>query len=157
MAFLRECTHLYSVIALICVLWRWLETRLRFHNEHKAESLLNSIKSWVCCSTSNLTTSNHGMTQEVHNMYCDFILIRVTKSFSDIYHWISPILLSTNYWTLSPYIPIGMLHQDWCWVSAKNPYATCFAHSPPHKINMYFIKFRKEQWEEDDTSQHEQR
>jgi hypothetical protein len=121
------------------------------------ESLLNSIKSWVCCSTSNLTTSNHGMTQEVHNMYCDFILIRVTTSYSDIYHWISPILLSTNYWTLSPYIPIGMLHQDWCWVSAKNPYATCFAHSPPHKINMYFIKFRKEQWEEDDTSQHEQR
>jgi hypothetical protein len=37
----------------------------------------------------------------------------------------------------------------------KNPYATCFTHSPPHGINMYSIKSHKEQWEEDDTSKYE--
>jgi hypothetical protein len=83
------------------------------------ESPLNSSNSWVCCSTNNLTTSNHGITHKVHNMYYDFISIQVTKSFSELYHWISPILLSANYWTLSPHIPFGTLHQDcWCWVSA---------------------------------------
>jgi hypothetical protein len=45
------------------------------------ESPLNSTNSWVCCFTNNLTTLNHEMTQKVHNMYWDFILIQVTKSF----------------------------------------------------------------------------
>jgi hypothetical protein len=127
---------------LICVLWRWLESWLRFHNEHKAESQLNSSNSWVCCSTNNLTTLNHGMTQKVHNMYWDFISIQVTKSFTDLYHWISPILLSANYWTLSPHIPVSMFIKiDNVGSLHKTHMLLSFADSPPHRINMYFLSF----------------
>jgi hypothetical protein len=122
------------------------------------ESPLNSSNSWVRCSTNNLTTLNHGMTQKVHNMYCDFISIQVTKSFSKLIteslqsYYLSIIGLFYHTYSLVHCIKIddvGSLH--------KNPYATCLAHSPPHRINKYSIKFHKEQWGEDDTSKYEQR
>jgi hypothetical protein len=56
------------------------------------ESRLNSSNSWVHCFINNLTTSNYGMTQKIHNMYCNFISIRVMKSFSELYHWISNLI-----------------------------------------------------------------
>jgi hypothetical protein len=45
------------------------------------ESPINSSNSWVCCSRNNLTTSNHEMTQKVHNMYYNFIRFRLQSHF----------------------------------------------------------------------------
>jgi hypothetical protein len=71
------------------------------------------------CSTNNFFISIHIMTQKVHNMYYDFISIQIMRYISYIYDWISTILLFANYIRhFFPHIPVGILHQYWCWVSA---------------------------------------
>jgi hypothetical protein len=100
---------------------------------------LNSKNSWISCSINNLPISNHGMTQMVHNMYCEFISIQFMKSISNLYDWIFTILWSTNY--------IELFFHTYPSMCCINPYATCFTSSPRHGMNILLCS-HKEQWEE---------